>query len=98
MPMAPMPQVSEAVTNPLMKLLSPSLPVLCLSHAPIRSKNPSISISSPIKAPNAIDMTMLIVPVVPSVPSGSTVISREKAPAAPMNMIAIAVALSTSSL
>lgn len=95
MPIAPMPTVSEAVTKPLMNWLSLSFPDLCLSHAPNLWKSPSMSIISPMSPPRASEMTMLIVPVVPSdYPPSSITISLDSEPAAPMNMTANPVALS----
>ena len=58
-----MQNVSDAVTNPLIKLLSPSLPVLIFSHAPNRSNLLSRSIASPITAPIVSDAIIIIAPI-----------------------------------
>ncbi len=55
MAIAPMHTVSVVVTNPSMNSLFLALPLFCLSHAPKRSSQPSMSIQSPTIAPMASD-------------------------------------------
>ena len=62
MAIAPMHTVSDAVTNPLTNPASPSLPVLARSQTPNCSKRASRSIASPMTAPTARLMRIVMVP------------------------------------
>ena len=80
--MAPMHTVSELVTNPSTKELSPSLPVLARSHTPRSSKRLSRLMASPISDPAAKEETIIIDPVETSAPLSSASMP-DNAPASP---------------
>ena len=89
MAIAPTERVSDAVTKPSTKRGSPELPVWSRSHFPRSSKRASMSMTSPMTVPSAIDTTSIIVPVVErrTVPSSATVATSMcwSVPAMPTN-------------
>ena len=66
MAMAPMHTVSEVETKALVNSLSPSLPVLRLSHSPRFSMAASKLMASPMSEPSANETMSMVVPVVAS--------------------------------
>ena len=91
MAMAPTLTVSDAVTKPSTNRLSPLLPVRSRSHSPRRSKQPSMSATSPITEPTAMETTSIMVPVVESAtePFAPTLATSMccRVPAMPTNMM-----------
>ena len=65
MAMAPMQTVNDAVRKASMKPVSFSFPVRFRSQVPKRSNRPSRSMISPISAPSAREMIIIMVPWVP---------------------------------